>query len=76
MSIYTSTEWTCDRCARRVAVVERGWPGWPSGWAALYEVDPPLMSPSESIRVPTQVCGTCRRSYHDWLVAGLDEAEP
>lgn len=68
MSIYRSTKWTCDRCGRkeeigaRNAAVEQ-----PIGWAAVYEVTPPLKNPSESDRRAEQICRECRDSYHDWF---------
>lgn len=68
MSTYTSTEWTCDRCGFKVEVgAHASPPEQPLGWAALYEVRPPLMSPSESPNRPEQICPACLSAYFEWF---------
>jgi hypothetical protein len=76
MSIYRAIEWTCDRCGKKqqLSLDAYGGTEQPLGWAALYEVTPPLKASSESDRAPQQVCEACRKSYHEWLSRGRDRA--
>lgn len=75
MSTHTSTTWTCDRCGRTAEQHHHnGIPEQAPGWAAVYVVKPPLMSPLESNRRPDQLCPACVVALDDWLSPALAEA--
>jgi hypothetical protein len=70
VSTYTSTEWTCDRCGCKEEASAGGLRDQPMGWAALWEVKPPLMNPNESDKKPEQICRACVDAYYDWFTSG------
>jgi len=71
MTRWRSETWTCDRCGASevIGVADAGVVDQPLGWAALYDIKPPLKSPADSDKRGDQVCPACLDSYYDWFTA-------